>query len=174
SAQLIAPAKGDTAGARSQGSVGGLVGVASAESFATNTSAAKAVIGNGVVIAAGNAVTLMSRNENRQRASASSASGGLIAGGGTTARASSGTAGADSSLASIGNDARITAGDLSLSASGLADNLAKATPGSGGLVSGVSAEATTRTQSRSRALVGDRAVLTAAGSARFEAAQENR
>src|SRR5690606_35603937 len=58
--------------------------------------------------------------------------------------------------------------------SGLADNLAKATPGSGGLVSGVSAEATTRTQSRSRALVGDRAVLTAAGSARFEAAQENR
>src|SRR5690606_31302677 len=97
-----------------------------------------------------------------------------IAAGGTTARANSGQAGQDSARASIGANAGIVAGDLSLSATGLADNYSEATPGSGGLVSGVSADASTRTLSASRALIGDGAVLSAANTARFEAAQENR
>ncbi|GMA79007.1 hypothetical protein GCM10025880_54240 [Methylorubrum aminovorans] len=136
-----------TAQAEATGAVGGLIGIDSTVTKATNSSSIKATFGTGTVINVARAVSLAATSATQQRANANSASAGLVATGATVSLAESAT----ETAAEVTAVDTIRAGSFSLTATGTDDNLAAATAGSYGLASGAAAVTTTQTGGSTKA-----------------------
>lgn len=130
-----------TVQAEATGAVGGLIGINSTVTDATNASRVTATFDAGTVLNVARAVSLAASAATQQRSNANSASLGLVAAGATIARASSAT----QTQANVATTDTIRAGSFSLTATGSDDNMAVATAGSGGLVSGAAAVTTITT-----------------------------
>lgn len=140
----------DSATATASGSVGGLIGVNSTVTLAENSSTVSGLLDVGTVLAVSGAVAVSATSSTRQTSTASSASIGLVAAGATVSSANSATV-TSARVVSLG---ALNAGSMTVTASGIDDNFAKGISGSGGLVSGTAASASTSMGGSTRAELG--------------------
>ncbi|WP_295882586.1 calcium-binding protein [uncultured Thiohalocapsa sp.] len=150
SAQIDLPTSGHSAWVKSEGVAGALVGVDSTNATIDNDSSVIAVIGDGASLTVGGAVAVSADNQGRQAAEANSAAGGGIAMGVAMSAARSNTL----TTARLGDGVDLTAASLSLTAAGAQDNFADTVAGSGGVVAGAGAGASTRNDSITTAGIG--------------------
>jgi filamentous hemagglutinin family protein len=156
---------GYTAWADSLGSAGGLIGASGSDSRAIYSGSTLAYF-DGDSIDGSAAVT--AESDTRQRASASGIAAGIVAVGANLATAES----TNTTRASLGDSSRVSGASLSVTADGNDDNFASAVSGSGGVIAGAAAQATTRTTSLTEAraagnLAVDRFTLQAVHQALF-------
>ncbi|KGI78036.1 leukotoxin LktA family filamentous adhesin [Oleiagrimonas soli] len=148
-----------TVNASSSGGAGAaMLGVNASTATATDTASANATVGNSVTLPT-TSVSISATSDTHQNASATGVSVGLVAAGASVAKATSNT----TLNATLGNGlldssnnpvAAATTGALSVVAAGSDANIAYSKAGSGGLVSGNGASATTSATSTSSASVG--------------------
>ncbi|MCQ9378541.1 leukotoxin LktA family filamentous adhesin [Methyloversatilis sp. XJ19-49] len=129
-----------------------LVGANGSDSYAGGTSLVNATMGTGNVLAIADSTSLTASNRTRQTAVTSGVTlGGLLALGANLADAVAGSI----TLASIDNGNTGTVGDaLSVVATGHDETSADAEAGSGGIIAGAAAVASTRNLSDTQALLG--------------------
>ncbi|WP_425350937.1 beta strand repeat-containing protein, partial [Methylobacterium aquaticum] len=132
-----APDKG-SAFAEATGSAGGLIGLNSTVTQATNDSSVAGTLDAGTVLTVAGTVTLAATARTQQVANASSASAGLVGAGATLTSATSNTR----TSAKVRSTGAIRAGAMTVTASGSDDNRAAAEAGAYGLASGTAGSAT--------------------------------
>ncbi len=174
SANQNVPAAGANARAYATGaSAGLLVGLNATVSEAKNESTTESAIGGGSTLDVTGETSVSATTNTRQRADATGLSAGIVALGANVSSADSDT----QTRAALADGVQLTGGTLSVSASGEDDNLASATAGGGGVVSGLASHASTDNRSVTRASIGsgsdvrpiqvDTFTLAAAHTARF-------
>jgi hypothetical protein len=144
------PASGYDAQANASGSAGALIGVTSTNTQTSNNDSVNAFIGNAAKVAVVGAVLVTALNNTGQKSSADSNAGGLIAAGLASSSANSNT----TTKAYLGTSVVMTAGDLTIAATGVDNNFASTNAGSGGLIAGSSSVANTTSNSTTLAQVG--------------------
>ena len=160
SALELVPTDGYTAYAKAQGMAGGLIGADATITEATSTSVVTAVIGAGTIINAVRSVSVGAQNDSRQRAESDSIAFGIAAVGATKAKATSGAVNVVGlppkalTLAALEDDVEINAGSVTVAATGLDDNFAKATPGSVGALAIAAADIDTSAIADTQATIG--------------------
>src|SRR6185312_9271227 len=132
--------------ASADGSSGAMVGLTATEAKAANTSGAN-TLAEGSTLTATHLVKVEANSATSQDASADGNAGGLLAAGSNTAEANSGV----TTTALLSNMVSVAGGDVSLSAIGNDTNVATSVSGSGGLVAGSAADASTTSSSVTRA-----------------------
>lgn len=158
-------ANGDpTASTSSTGGGGGvLAGATGASSLSTDNANVLATVGSGVMLPNGN-ISILANNTSNQSSTATGVAGGIVAVGEVLSESDANT----TTTASLGDGAQgqqpdpttntpARAGNLTIIASGTDNDSANATAGSGGLVSGNGAAATTNDNSKVVASVGSAA-----------------
>lgn len=138
---------GDQVRADSMASAGALVGLNATEASATNTASTNASASNSSLRATSGSVAVTADGSSQQRAQASGLAVGLVAAGANFATASAGT----TKSATLTDMVGVTAGTLTVEATGNDLNAAEAVAGSGGLVAGSAAEASTVYNGQTRA-----------------------
>ena len=160
SALELVPTDGYTADAKAQGMAGGLIGADATITEATSKSVVTALIGAGTIINAVRSVSVGAQNDSRQRAESNSVAFGIAAVGATKAKATSGAVNVVGeppealTLAAVGDNVSINAGSVSIAATGLDDNFAKATPGSVGALAIAAADIDTSAIADTQATIG--------------------
>lgn len=150
-ARQLLPAGGYSANASATGAAGGLlVGVNATSALARNTASVQASVGGGSTLATSGASTVSAENDTSQRAVVTGISAGIVALGANLADAESNTV----THATLGDNVSASGNALTVSASGKDINLADATSGSGGVVSGAAASADTSSTSNTLATTG--------------------
>ncbi len=144
------PASGWGAIASATGSAGALIGVVSTNTQSSNNDVVTSFIGSSAKIAVVGAVVVTALNYTAQKTSSDSNAFGIIAAGLAKSQSDSNT----TTNAYTGNSTQITSGDFKLTATGDDNNFAHTNAGSGGLVSGASAELDTANVSKTTASVG--------------------
>src|SRR6185437_6454471 len=132
--------------ASANGSSGAMVGLTATEAQAVNTSSAN-TLAEGSTLAAAHLVKVEANSATAQNAYADGNAGGLLAAGSNTAQANS----AVTTTARLSDMVSVAGGDVTLSATGTDNNVATAVSGSGGLVAGSAADASTSSTSVTRA-----------------------
>ncbi|OJX15880.1 MAG: hypothetical protein BGO82_13335 [Devosia sp. 67-54] len=132
--------------ASATGSSGAMVGLTATESKATNSSSAKTLAENSTLTASG-LVAVTATTATSQHASASGFAGGLLAAGANVAQADSTIV----TTALFSDMTGVTGGNVDLHATGTDTNVADAVSGSGGLIAGAAADASTNSVSTTRA-----------------------
>ncbi|MGN6157707.1 MAG: hypothetical protein ACTHNL_06410, partial [Devosia sp.] len=132
--------------ASADGSSGAMVGLTATEAKAANTSGAN-TLAEGSTLTATHLVKVEANSATSQDASADGNAGGLLAAGSNTAEANSGV----TTTALLSNMVSVAGGDVTLSAIGNDTNVATSVSGSGGLVAGSAADASTTSSSVTRA-----------------------
>ncbi|NKZ37649.1 leukotoxin LktA family filamentous adhesin [Oleiagrimonas citrea] len=165
-----------TVNASSSGGAGAaMLGVNASTATASDTASANATVGDSVTLPT-TSVSISATSDTHQDASATGVSVGLVAAGASVAKATSNT----TINASLGNGlldssnnpvAAATTGALSVIAHGSDSNIAYSKAGSGGLVSGNGASATTSATSTSSASVGQNLDLANLASFQLSATQ---
>ena len=180
SARQGLPGSGTSADAHATGaSAGLLVGLNATVAEAHGGGLVAAGIGDDAIVTTSGATRIEAVGESTQRADASGLSLGIVALGANISTADSV---ATTTTASTGDKVKLTAGSTAIHAASTSDNLAEATAGGGGVVSGLASQASTRDTGITLARVGsgqdgarERAIetgafsLTAAHASRFNA-----
>ena len=127
----------------------------STESDATSNSHVRGYVGDGSTLTIAGNTTVSARNTTKQQAVSSSNQGGGIAVGAVDADAFLDTI----THAYLGQYVHLTGGSLDVSALGVDNNFAKATPSGGGVIGISSASTETRNTSSTVAKINDSAVV---------------
>ena len=166
---------GDQVRADSMASAGALVGLNATEASATNAASTNASASGSSLRAAAGTVSVTADGTSQQRAKASGLAVGFVAAGANFATASAGT----TKSATLTDMVGVTAGTLTVRATGNDLNTAEAVAGSGGLVAGSAAEANTVYNGQTHASIaasapGQAFTVNVTGDAKVEANQTTR
>lgn len=145
------PGSGLSASAGASGTSGALLaGINATSAQAVNTGRAESDVGEDSTLTVNGTATISAVNRSAQKADASGIAVGIVAAGANIAKATSDTV----TRATLGDRVSVSGTSLMLRATGTDNNLATATAGSGGVVSGSAAEAVTSALSDTRAETG--------------------
>ncbi|MDR3673689.1 MAG: hypothetical protein P4L36_22790 [Holophaga sp.] len=150
SATQALPGNGNSAEADSVGATGGLIGINGTSSTALNQGTTTSYVGDGSTLAISGATSVSATETTSQNASALGIVGGLLAIGADLAIANSST----TTNAYLGNGVAVTGASLSVTATGTDDNFASAVSGTGGVIAGSAAVASTTSDSTTTATTG--------------------
>ena len=159
-AKLNLPATGHAAASASAyGAVGALIGVTASNANATSNATITAGIAASAIVVVSGSVIVAAVASTQQRADGSNATIGLVAAGAAQA-----TANANSiTKAVIGSGAKVTAGGLSVNATGNDDTFASTEAGSGGVLAGSAAAPTSKNTATTTALIDNSAKVDLTG-----------
>lgn len=153
-AKLLLPSSGNSSYAYAAASGGGLIGVNATSSEANNAATVISYIGDGSTINDATqlgSVNVTATNNTKQVAKSTANTGGIVAAGANNSLASSNS----NTSAYMGDGVTVNGGSLNIIANGQDDNYAKATSGTGGLISGSAATAKTTTQGTMQSYIGN-------------------
>ena len=151
------PAAGITASATAVGSAGGLIGIVATDSEATTTPVVTSgILGSAVITVAG-ALIITGLSNNAQSSDSENVAVGLVAVGAANATATTAKGNGNSTTASVGNNAKISAGTMQVNAVQNDNNFADTHAGSGGVVAGAAALPTTNDTAATQAIIGSSA-----------------
>ncbi|WP_183940553.1 beta strand repeat-containing protein, partial [Sphingorhabdus rigui] len=149
-AQLIRPANDAyTADSNATGAVGALIGVNATVSDVTLAALVSGFIGGGSTLNVNGAVSVVARNDPRNRARGTAVVGALIAAGAVKSTISTTT----DTYAFVGGSANIVAQSLRLDAASTPDSMVEAVAGSGGVYAGAGAGANITAVGQTKALL---------------------
>jgi len=141
---------GTTGWSYASASGGGLIGINATSSETVNTTTVNSYVGDNSLIFAD--TTLVTGNsDTHQSAESTAATGGIVAAGGNSSTATS----SSNTSAYLGNGVNVVGDTLTVSATGTDDNYADSVSGSGGVISGAAALASTDTKGSTKASIGN-------------------